>query len=194
MPLRMPAVASAATGLPRRCGNALPTDSLRRPHRPAHPIGGTAWFSKRLPIRVSGSDTLSCRLTCNVMAEPVTVGHRHIGSTGTVARAAPPPVSPTCGYVRGTRQVYGRSISRLPATLPLQARLRIVSIAEATSGPAFRAAGSALPGGGDDLLGIGLDLSGSVFAPCLLGCPGTTRYQPSADGIPLREVTVNLPA
>jgi|SRR5690242_16258450 len=105
-----------------------------------------------------------------------------------VVLAAPPPVPPTCGYVRGTRQVYGRSISRLPAALPIEARLRIVSIAEATSGPAFRTAGSALPGGGDDLLRIGLDLLGSVFAPCLLGCPGTTRYQRSADGIPPREL------
>jgi len=43
--LRMPAVASAAAGLPRRCGNSLPTDWSRRPHRPAAPIGGTAWFS-----------------------------------------------------------------------------------------------------------------------------------------------------
>jgi len=67
-------------------------------------------------------------------------------------------VPPTCGYVRGTRQVYGRSISRLPAALPVQARIRIVSIAEATSGPAFRTAGSALTGGADDLLRIGLDL------------------------------------
>ena len=160
MPLRKPAVASAATGLPRRCGNSIPTDSSRRPHRPAAPIGGTAWLSERLPIRVWGSETLSCRLTCNV---------------------------------RGSRQVYRRSISRLPATLPIQARLRIVSIAEATSGPAFRTAGSALPGGGDDLLRIGLDLPGSVFAPCLLGCPGTTRYQPSADGIPPRGVAVISP-
>ena len=31
VPLRMPAVASTATGLPRRCGNSLPTDSSRRP-------------------------------------------------------------------------------------------------------------------------------------------------------------------
>ena len=98
---------------------------------------------------------------------------------------------PTCGYVRGTRQVYGRSISRLPAALPIQARLRIVSIAEATSGPAFRTAGSALTGGADDLLRIGLDLQGSVFAPCLLGCPGTTRYQPSADAIPPRELRLS---
>src|SRR6516164_6677986 len=25
-----------------------------------------------------------------------------------------------------------------------------------------------------------------MFAPCLLGCPGTTRYKPSADGTPPR--------
>ena len=49
--LRMPAVASAAAGLPRRRGNYLPTDSSRRPHRSAAPIGGTAWFSERIPIR-----------------------------------------------------------------------------------------------------------------------------------------------
>jgi hypothetical protein len=175
VPLRMPAVASAATGSPRRCGNSLPTDSSTRPHRPADPIGGTAWFSERLPIRVWGSETLSCRLTCNVIAEPVAVGHRHIGSTGTCG-----PDGPTAGvadlrvrprYTAGIRKVHLASSCRVTD----QARLRIVSIAEATSGPAFRTAGSALPGGGDDLLRIGLDLSGSAFAPCLLGCPGTTR-------------------
>src|SRR5208337_258012 len=100
---------------------------------------------------------------------------------------------PTFGYVQCTPQVHGKSISRLPAALPIEARLRIVSIAEATSGPAFRTAGSALPGGGNDLLRIGLDLPASVFAPCLLGCPGTTRYQPSADGIPPRGVAVISP-
>ncbi len=110
VPLRMPAVASAATGLPRRCGNSIPTDSSTRPHRPAAPIGGTAWFSERLPIRVWGSETLSCRLTCNVMAAPVTVGHRHSGSTGTCG-----PGGPTAGaadlrvrprYTAGIRQVH----------------------------------------------------------------------------------------
>jgi hypothetical protein len=125
------------------------------------------------------------------MAAPVTVGHRHSGSTGTCGPGGPPPVPPTCWYVRGTQQVYGRSISRLPAALPIEARLRMVSIAEATSGPAFRTAGSALPGGGDDLLRIGLDLPASVFAPCLLGCPGTRRYQPPADGIRLGELRLS---
>ena len=95
--------------------------------------------------------------------------------------------------IGGTARFGKRLPNRLPAALPIQARLRIVSTVEATSGPAFRTAGSALTGGADDLLRIGLDLLGSVFAPCLLGCPGTTRYQPSADGIPPRGVPVISP-
>ena len=36
-----------------------------------------------------------------------------------------------------------------------------------------------LPGCGDDPFRSGLDLPGSVFAPCLLGCPGTPRQYPA---------------
>ncbi len=48
-------------------------------------------------------------------------------------------------------------------------------ITEASSGPALRTAESAFPVNGDDLLRIGLDLSVSMLAPCLLGCSGTPR-------------------
>ena len=41
---------------------------------------------------------------------------------------------------------------------------------------------------------FGLDHADSMLAPCLLGCPGTTRYQPSAGGTPPRRVAGILPA
>ncbi len=43
------------------------------------------------------------------------------------------------------------------------------------------------------ILRSGLDHAVSLFAPCLLGCPGTTRYQPSAAGTPPRRVAGILP-
>jgi hypothetical protein len=40
----------------------------------------------------------------------------------------------------------------------------------------------------------GIDLYSSVFAPCSLGCPGTTRYMPYVDGIPPPQIAGISPA
>jgi hypothetical protein len=149
-----------------------------------------------------GSETLSWRLTCNVIAEPVTVGHRayrrnrHLWSRRPYRRCRrPTDMSEVHG--RYTRDPCRASLLRSschlngvtdPGDITDRVHLRN------HFGSAFRTAESALPGDGDDLPRIGLDLPGSVFAPCLLGCPGTTRYTPSADGTLPRRVAGILPA
>jgi hypothetical protein len=122
----------------------------------------------------SGPDGSSCRQA--TAPPPGYRGH----STGAHPSSAASPRSGACApaSARGGHQQRSRNVSVTRAELRQRSRRETRPLHAAARNTIHR----------------GLDLYSGVFAPCSLGCPGTTRYMPSADGILPRRVTVILPA